>query len=164
MAAEREPPPLGDVKPTDFEELEDGEDLFTSTVSTLEVRRPRREGCAACLAAFPPAATCPLPTPRFGQARSGDTCDAGRTSGACQGGWVGPGGQASGLQPAGLGCDFILQGPGPADGTPCLRALGPCGSWLGPGSRASHPLWGFSSPGEEGLVSLPRRVCPARGP
>lgn len=36
MAAEREPPPLGDVKPTDFEELEDGEDLFTSTVSTLE--------------------------------------------------------------------------------------------------------------------------------
>ncbi|XP_008071367.1 sorting nexin-2 isoform X1 [Carlito syrichta] len=36
MAAEREPPPLGDGKPTDFEELEDGEDLFTSTVSTLE--------------------------------------------------------------------------------------------------------------------------------
>uniref|UniRef100_A0A8P0PPT9 Sorting nexin-2 n=2 Tax=Canis lupus familiaris TaxID=9615 RepID=A0A8P0PPT9_CANLF len=36
MAAEREPPPLGDAKPTDFEELEDGEDLFTSTVSTLE--------------------------------------------------------------------------------------------------------------------------------
>ncbi|ERE84665.1 sorting nexin-2-like protein [Cricetulus griseus] len=39
MAAEREPPPLGDVKPTDFEELEDGEDLFTSTVSTLEFMR-----------------------------------------------------------------------------------------------------------------------------
>ncbi|ELV11205.1 Sorting nexin-2 [Tupaia chinensis] len=37
MAAEREPPPLGDAKPTDFEELEDGEDLFTSTVSTLEI-------------------------------------------------------------------------------------------------------------------------------
>ncbi|KAM5261914.1 sorting nexin-2 isoform 2-T2 [Hipposideros larvatus] len=36
MAAEREPPPLGDGKPTDFEEHEDGEDLFTSTVSTLE--------------------------------------------------------------------------------------------------------------------------------
>ncbi|EQB78811.1 hypothetical protein CB1_001178007 [Camelus ferus] len=36
MAAEREPPPLGDGKPTDFEELEEGEDLFTSTVSTLE--------------------------------------------------------------------------------------------------------------------------------
>ncbi|KAI2538591.1 sorting nexin 2 [Homo sapiens] len=36
MAAEREPPPLGDGKPTDFEDLEDGEDLFTSTVSTLE--------------------------------------------------------------------------------------------------------------------------------
>ena len=36
MAAKREPPPLGDGKPTDFEELEDREDLFTSTVSTLE--------------------------------------------------------------------------------------------------------------------------------
>ncbi|KAM9672614.1 LOW QUALITY PROTEIN: sorting nexin-2-like [Trichechus inunguis] len=36
MAAEREPPPLGDRKPTDFEELEDREDLFASTVSTLE--------------------------------------------------------------------------------------------------------------------------------
>ncbi|XP_006871704.1 PREDICTED: sorting nexin-2 [Chrysochloris asiatica] len=36
MAAEREPPPLVDGKTTDFEELEDGEDLFTSTVSTLE--------------------------------------------------------------------------------------------------------------------------------
>jgi hypothetical protein len=48
MAAEREPPPLGDGKPTDFEELEDGEDLFTSTVSTLEVRA-RRRGCRAVL-------------------------------------------------------------------------------------------------------------------
>lgn len=38
MAAEREPPPLGDGRQTDFEELEDGEDLFTSTVSTMEVR------------------------------------------------------------------------------------------------------------------------------
>ncbi|KAM6302201.1 sorting nexin-2 isoform 1-T1 [Podargus strigoides] len=36
MAAEREPPPLGEVRAADFEELEDGEDLFTSTVSTLE--------------------------------------------------------------------------------------------------------------------------------
>uniref|UniRef100_A0A8C2YMV7 Sorting nexin-2 n=1 Tax=Chinchilla lanigera TaxID=34839 RepID=A0A8C2YMV7_CHILA len=36
MAAEREPPPLRDGRPTNFEELEDGEDLFTSTVSTLE--------------------------------------------------------------------------------------------------------------------------------
>nr|KAF6442373.1 sorting nexin 2 [Rousettus aegyptiacus] len=36
MAAEREPPPLADGKPTDFDEQEDGEDLFTSTVSTLE--------------------------------------------------------------------------------------------------------------------------------
>lgn len=46
MAAEREPPPLGDGRPTDFEEQEDGEDLFTSTVSTLEVR-PRPRGCCA---------------------------------------------------------------------------------------------------------------------
>ncbi|XP_026576202.1 sorting nexin-2 [Pseudonaja textilis] len=36
MATEREPPPFGDGKPTEFEELEDGEDLFISTVSTLE--------------------------------------------------------------------------------------------------------------------------------
>ncbi|XP_052634021.1 sorting nexin-2 isoform X2 [Harpia harpyja] len=36
MAAEREPPPLGEARPADFEELEEGEDLFTSTVSTLE--------------------------------------------------------------------------------------------------------------------------------
>ncbi|XP_057899465.1 sorting nexin-2 isoform X1 [Melospiza georgiana] len=36
MAAEREPPPLGETRPADLEELEDGEDLFTSTVSTLE--------------------------------------------------------------------------------------------------------------------------------
>lgn len=41
MAAEREPPPLGETRPADLEELEDGEDLFTSTVSTLEVRRAR---------------------------------------------------------------------------------------------------------------------------
>uniref|UniRef100_A0A8C4RVP4 Sorting nexin-2 n=1 Tax=Erpetoichthys calabaricus TaxID=27687 RepID=A0A8C4RVP4_ERPCA len=37
MAAEREPPPLGDAEQTDFRELEDGEDLFISTASTLEV-------------------------------------------------------------------------------------------------------------------------------
>lgn len=36
MAAKWEPPPLGDGKHTDFEELEDGEDLFTSAVSMLE--------------------------------------------------------------------------------------------------------------------------------
>ncbi|XP_040200219.1 sorting nexin-2 isoform X1 [Rana temporaria] len=36
MAAEREPPPLGDGRQSEFEELEDGEDLFTSTVSTME--------------------------------------------------------------------------------------------------------------------------------
>lgn len=46
MAAEREPPPLADGKPTDFDEQEDGEDLFTSTVSTLEVR-PHHRGCRA---------------------------------------------------------------------------------------------------------------------
>lgn len=50
MAAEREPPPLGDGKPTDFEELEDGEDLFTSTVSTLEVSLR----CCGCRAPPPP--------------------------------------------------------------------------------------------------------------
>lgn len=36
MAAEREPPPLGDGRHSEFEELEDGEDLFASTVSTME--------------------------------------------------------------------------------------------------------------------------------
>uniref|UniRef100_A0A6I8SNR6 Sorting nexin-2 n=1 Tax=Xenopus tropicalis TaxID=8364 RepID=A0A6I8SNR6_XENTR len=36
MAAEREPPPLGDGRQPECEDLEDGEDLFTSTVSTLE--------------------------------------------------------------------------------------------------------------------------------
>ncbi|XP_006626912.1 sorting nexin-2 [Lepisosteus oculatus] len=36
MAAEREPPPLGDAEQTDFREVEDGEDLFVSTASTLE--------------------------------------------------------------------------------------------------------------------------------
>ncbi|XP_015136272.2 sorting nexin-2 isoform X1 [Gallus gallus] len=36
MAAEREPPPMGEARPAELEELEDGEDLFTSTVSTLE--------------------------------------------------------------------------------------------------------------------------------
>lgn len=59
MAAEREPPPLGEVRPADFEELEDGEDLFTSTVSTLEVRacpRPRAPSPAVA-----PAPTGPSP-------------------------------------------------------------------------------------------------------
>lgn len=49
MAAEREPPPLGDGKPADFEEQEDGEDLFTSTVTTLEVRPRHRRCCAPSL-------------------------------------------------------------------------------------------------------------------
>lgn len=39
MAEEREPPPLQDAAQTDFTELEDGEDLFVSTVSVIEVRR-----------------------------------------------------------------------------------------------------------------------------
>lgn len=62
MAAEREPPPLGDVKPTDFEELEDGEDLFTSTVSTLEVRPHRRGCCAPLLPPVSPFGACPAST------------------------------------------------------------------------------------------------------
>lgn len=62
MAAEREPPPLGDGKAPDFEELEDGEDLFTSTVSTLEVR-PRRRGCCAPL--LPRVSPCGLALPRL---------------------------------------------------------------------------------------------------
>ncbi|XP_056585530.1 sorting nexin-2 [Triplophysa dalaica] len=36
MAEEREPPPLLDAPQTDFKELEDGEDLFVSTVSVIE--------------------------------------------------------------------------------------------------------------------------------
>lgn len=92
MAAEREPPPLGDGKCTDFEEQEDGEDLFTSTVSTLEVR-PRHRGCCA------PPRVSPLggfslprlvpPHPRLQGPGWGDTCDAGTTSGTCQ--WAGVG-------------------------------------------------------------------------
>uniref|UniRef100_A0A6Q2Z0N0 Sorting nexin-2 n=1 Tax=Esox lucius TaxID=8010 RepID=A0A6Q2Z0N0_ESOLU len=40
MAAEMEPPPLGNAGETDFRELEDGEDLFVSTVTTLEYPEP----------------------------------------------------------------------------------------------------------------------------
>lgn len=36
MAEEREPPPLADAGQADFLDLEDGEDLFTSAVSTIE--------------------------------------------------------------------------------------------------------------------------------
>lgn len=75
MAAEREPPPLGDGKPTDFEDLEDGEDLFTSTVSTLEVRARRCGCCAASLSLVSPF-PCPdfsLPTPRVCKDRLGVT-------------------------------------------------------------------------------------------
>lgn len=70
MAAEREPPPLGETRPADLEELEDGEDLFTSTVSTLEVRRVRPPLQAARPVArlapagpFPPLRSRPLPSP-----------------------------------------------------------------------------------------------------
>ncbi|CAB1320213.1 unnamed protein product [Coregonus sp. 'balchen'] len=40
MAAEMEPPPLGDAGQTDFREIEDGEGLFVSTVTTLESPEP----------------------------------------------------------------------------------------------------------------------------
>ncbi|KAG9355011.1 hypothetical protein JZ751_001724 [Albula glossodonta] len=36
MAAEREPPPMGEAGQTDFREVEETEDLFVSTASTLE--------------------------------------------------------------------------------------------------------------------------------
>lgn len=36
MAEEREPPPLADAGQTDFIEVEDGEDLFESAVTTIE--------------------------------------------------------------------------------------------------------------------------------
>ena len=115
MAAEREPPPLGDGKPTDFEELEDGEDLFTSTVSTLEVR-PRRHGCCAPLlprvsplGAFPlPGLVPPHPPGLQGPGR-GDTCDAGPPLVPVSGLERGLGGQPpSRDQPGGLGVDLIL--------------------------------------------------------
>lgn len=73
MAAEREPPPLGDGKPTDFEELEEGEDLFTSTVSTLEVRPRRRARCAPLLPSVSPLGAFPRPdlsSPPLGFART----------------------------------------------------------------------------------------------
>lgn len=62
MAAEREPPPLGEARPADFEELEDGEDLFTSTVSTLEVRaRPSPRAPSTAAGPAPGRALPPLP-------------------------------------------------------------------------------------------------------
>lgn len=115
MAAEREPPPLGDGKPTDFEELEDGEDLFTSTVSTLEVR-PRRRGCfAPLLPRVSPFGACPASTlrvtpqpPGLQGPGWGDTCDAGPTSRTCHWAGVGLGGQAClGEGTAGPGADLI---------------------------------------------------------
>lgn len=36
MAEEREPPPLADAGQADFIEVEDGEDLFSSAVTTIE--------------------------------------------------------------------------------------------------------------------------------
>uniref|UniRef100_A0A8C7U3L2 Sorting nexin-2 n=1 Tax=Oncorhynchus mykiss TaxID=8022 RepID=A0A8C7U3L2_ONCMY len=40
MAAEMEPPPLGDAGQTDFREIEDGEGFFVSTVTILESPEP----------------------------------------------------------------------------------------------------------------------------
>ncbi|XP_017577315.1 sorting nexin-2 isoform X2 [Pygocentrus nattereri] len=40
MAEDREPPPLADAVQTDFREVEEGEDLFVSTVSTAEQLSP----------------------------------------------------------------------------------------------------------------------------
>uniref|UniRef100_A0AAR2M058 PX domain-containing protein n=1 Tax=Pygocentrus nattereri TaxID=42514 RepID=A0AAR2M058_PYGNA len=40
MAEDREPPPLADAVQTDFREVEEGEDLFVSTVSTLSPTSP----------------------------------------------------------------------------------------------------------------------------
>lgn len=88
MAAEREPPPLADGKPTDFEEQEDGEDLFTSTVSTLEVR-PHHRGCRVSprvspLGTFSLSRLIPPHPPGLQGPGGGDTCDAGPTSETCQ--------------------------------------------------------------------------------
>lgn len=133
MAAEREPPPLGDVKPTDFEELEDGEDLFTSTVSTLEVRRPPGEEARAVRLASPLPRLVPYPPTPPGLARPGRVTPV--TPAAPQvpvkGPDVGLGGQASGRQPAGLGADPPSargQDPRTEANLPVLaggRALGP---------------------------------------
>lgn len=173
MAAEREPPPLGDVKPTDFEELEDGEDLFTSTVSTLEVRRPRvrrpRRACRLSPRRLSPAATCPLPPP--GLARPGPVTPV--TPAAPQvpvkGPELGLGGQASGRQPAGLGADLISKGPGPTDGP--SRACGlsglPChsrlflqaGGGLVSGSQGASAPLGFQQLRGKVRVSLPTGGC-----
>lgn len=164
MAAEREPPPLGDVKPTDFEELEDGEDLFTSTVSTLEVRRPRRGGRAARLAAFPLPRLVPSPLP--GLARPGPVTPV--TPAAPQVPVKG-----AGLARAARPPDCSLRAWGATsssrgrDPRTERRACGlsglaghsrlflQAGGRLGPASRAPHPLWGFSSPGERGLFLCP---------
>ncbi|MCJ8735026.1 hypothetical protein PDJAM_G00242230 [Pangasius djambal] len=40
MAEEREPPPLADARQADFIEVEDGEDLFASAVTTIEQSSP----------------------------------------------------------------------------------------------------------------------------
>lgn len=153
MAAEREPPPLGDVKPTDFEELEDGEDLFTSTVSTLEVRRagpPRRGGPGAARFSapraslgrlFPGRAPRPLPTPGSCP-RPGPVTPVTLAAPQvpCQGGWGGRGGQA-GLGAAACGPGGPTSSSGGRDPRMepghALRAPGPSASLapLPPGRR-----------------------------
>lgn len=173
MAAEREPPPLGDVKPTDFEELEDGEDLFTSTVSTLEVRRPRRGGRAARLAAFPLPRLVPSPLP--GLARPGPVTPV--TPAAPQVPVKG-----SGLARAARPPDCSLRAWG---ATSASRGRDPRTNAVLAGSRALRVIRASSSRQEEGLDPVPghlmpsgvsaapgtgacfsahRRVYPARGP
>lgn len=66
MATEREPPPLGEARAADLEELEDGEDLFTSTVSTLEVRaRPTPRALSPALGPSSLPLPARPPVPRF---------------------------------------------------------------------------------------------------
>lgn len=119
MAAEREPPPLGEARPADFEELEEGEDLFTSTVSTLEVRArpstagPERRGRAGARGALPsPPLPARPPVPRS---------------------WPGPPaltGPAPGCGPAACLCS----GSGDSSALPSRRAsgLGPAGARWSP--------------------------------
>lgn len=182
MAAEREPPPLGDVKPTDFEELEDGEDLFTSTVSTLEVRRPPARRPALCVSPLPcrDLSLSHPPTPPPGLARPGRVTPV--TPAAPQVPVKGPegglGGQASGRQPAGLGADppsprgrdprteaHLTVLAGGLSGLPChSRLFLQAGARLVSGPRGTSAALGFLQLRAEVLVSLPhRRVCPATG-
>lgn len=174
MAAEREPPPLGDVKPTDFEELEDGEDLFTSTVSTLEVRRGPGEEAAPCVSPF---ARLPLPLslptpPGFSQARSGDTCDARGLHLRClsrdlRSAWAARPRDGSlrarTLTSPPRGQDPRTEGPRRAcrlSGLPCHpRLFLQAGERLVSGSRGTAAPLGFQQLRERVLASLPTGGC-----